>query len=261
VHATDPLPRGHAAETIAVRRLTTGVVRARRASRGALRYLIDDWEDDVLPVNAYLVEHPAGTLLFDAGQSADAASPGYLPRWHPFLRLARFELDASEEAGAQVDPESVTWVLLSHLHTDHIGGLAAFHSAQVLVGATEWRRGVGVRGRLRGYVPQHWPRGLTPTLVTPDGEPLGPFASSLDLAGDGTLLIVPTPGHTPGHLSLVVRGPARTWLLAGDLVHTADELETSHPSIARWCASERVVVLTAHESGNALASLGSTQTP
>jgi glyoxylase-like metal-dependent hydrolase (beta-lactamase superfamily II) len=261
VHATDPLPRTNGTETITVRRITTGVVRARRASRGALRYLIDDWEDDVLPVNAYLVEHPAGTLLFDAGQSADAAVPGYFPRWHPFLRLARFELEASEEAGAQVDPASVTWVLLSHLHTDHIGGLAPFRSAQVIVGATEWRRAVGVRGRLRGYVPQHWPRGLTPTLVTPDGEPLGPFASSLDLAGDGTLLIVPTPGHTPGHLSLVVRGSEHTWLLAGDLVHTAGELETGQPSIARWCVSEHVVVLTAHNSDDAGAPLRSIRTP
>jgi hypothetical protein len=63
------------AESVSIRRITTGVVRPKRASRGVLRYLIDDWEDDVLPVNAYLVEHAGGRSLFDTGQTAAAAKP------------------------------------------------------------------------------------------------------------------------------------------------------------------------------------------
>jgi glyoxylase-like metal-dependent hydrolase (beta-lactamase superfamily II) len=213
---------------------------------------VDDWEDDTLPVNAYLVEHPGGRCLFDAGQTAAAAQPGYFPAWHPFLRLARFELRSSDELAAQLDridipPDSVDRVVLSHLHTDHVGGLGAFRSAEIVVGEAEWRRARGLRGSLRGYLPRHWPDGMRVRAIGTNGPSLGPFTGTYDLLGDGRLTIVPTPGHTPGHLAMVVRGDRTTWLLAGDLVHRASELATTAPAIARWCASERVEVLTAHD--------------
>jgi glyoxylase-like metal-dependent hydrolase (beta-lactamase superfamily II) len=244
-----------ASERISVRRITTGFVREKRASRGGLRYLVDDWEDAALPVNANLVEHPGGRCLFDTGQTAAAAHPGYLPRWHPFLRLARFELDEGDEAGVQlqasgVPPASVDHVVLSHLHTDHVGGVGAFPDADVVAGGLEWRRAQGVGGRLRGYFPGRWPSAVRPRLVTPDGPAVGPFPASYDLVGDGSLTIVPTPGHTPGHLSMVVRGATRAWFLAGDLVRDPADLADRAPAIARWCDAERVEVLTAHDQAD-----------
>jgi glyoxylase-like metal-dependent hydrolase (beta-lactamase superfamily II) len=214
--------------------------------------VIDDWEDDTLPVNAYVVEHPGGRCLFDAGQSAAATQPGYFPAWHPFLRLARFELDPSDELVTQLErigipPYSVDHIVLSHLHTDHVGGIGAFRSAEILVGDIEWRRARGIRGRLRGYLPRHWPDGMRVRTVATNGPALGPFAGTYDLLGDGRLTIVPTPGHTPGHLAMVVRGDGRTWLLAGDLAHHPSELAATAPAIARWCTAERVEVLTAHD--------------
>jgi glyoxylase-like metal-dependent hydrolase (beta-lactamase superfamily II) len=188
-----------------IRRLTTGRVRGKRRSQGPLRYLPGGWSDETVPVHAYAVEHPGGICLFDTGQTARAARPGYHPRWHPFFRLSRFELEPAEEVAAQVEPEAVRWVVLSHLHTDHIGGLPAFTHAEVLVTRTEWGRATGWRGRLRGYLPQHWPTGLRPTLVD--------LPPSHDVAGDGRLLMVPLPGHTPGHAGLLVDGDT---LLAGD---------------------------------------------
>lgn len=245
-----------AAEAVSVRRLTTGVVRARRATRGHLRFLYDDWEDDTLPVNAYLVEHPGGRCLFDTGQTSEAAQPGYFPAWHPYLRAARFELGPSDEVGAQLErigilPDTVDHVVLSHLHTDHVGGLGAFRSSEVVVGATEWKRAQGIRGSLRGYLPRRWPEGLRVRTVATGGPTLGPFSETYDLLGDGRLTIVSTPGHTPGHLAMVVRGERRTWLLAGDLVHDPAELASLAPEIARWCEAERAEVLTAHDEAAA----------
>ncbi len=181
-----------------IRCLTTGRVRGKQRS-GPLRYLPGGWSDETLPVHAFAVDHPDGVCLFDTGQTARASRAGYHPRWHPYLWLARFELTPEDEVASQLDPLTVRWVVISHLHTDHVGGLSAFTHADVLVSRVEWDHAAGMRGRLRGYLPQHWPAGLTPRLVDFSGPAAGPFAASHDVAGDGRLLMVPLPGHTPGH--------------------------------------------------------------
>lgn len=233
--------------------LVTGRVRSKVGVRGIRRYLLDEWCDEALPVNAFLVEHPEGLCLFDTGQTARAAAPGWFPRWHPFFRLSRFELTPADEVASQlrsigVEPGSVGTVVLSHLHTDHVGGIDAFKHARVIVHRLEWERATGIGGRVRGYVPERWPDQLEPTLVEFDGEAVGPFRSSFDVATDGRLLLVPTPGHTAGHAALLVRDGEHSWLLAGDLAHTAEEVEDVAPEIARWCRAEGIEILTAHDS-------------
>jgi glyoxylase-like metal-dependent hydrolase (beta-lactamase superfamily II) len=234
-----------------VHKLSTGRVRPKQRSAGPRRYLPGGWSDTTLPVNAFVIEHRDGLCLFDTGQTALAARAGHLPRWHPFLRLARFELTRDDEAAAQIHrlgyvPGDVRWVVLSHLHTDHVGGLAAFRRAEVVVSRTEWQRAGGLRGRLLGYLPQHWPQDLTPRLVDFDGDAVGPFGRSHDLAGDGSLVLVPTPGHTPGHLSLLVRGH-RAWLCAGDMAEDPDHLRAVAPEVDAFCREQQAIVLTAHD--------------
>jgi glyoxylase-like metal-dependent hydrolase (beta-lactamase superfamily II) len=228
--------------------LTTGRVRPKQGERGPRRYVDRGWSETTLPVNVVVVEHPEGVCLFDAGQTASAAEPGYFAGWYPFFRLARFELGPDDEAAPQLaglglTPEDVRWVVLSHLHTDHVGGLAPFAHADVVVVRKEWKRASGLGGRLRGYLPQRWPAGLVPRLVDLDGPPLGPFPATHDLAGDGSMLLVPTPGHTPSHAGLVVRDGPRTFLLAGDA-----ELP---PPVMAWCAADGAIVLAAHDDGAA----------
>ncbi len=127
-----------------VRCLTTGRVRGKRRT-GPLRYLPGGWSDETLPVHAFAVDHPDGICLFDTGQTARASRGGYHPRWHPYLRLARFELEPEDEVASQLDPLTVRWVVISHLHTDHVGGLSAFAHADVLVSRVEWERAAGMR--------------------------------------------------------------------------------------------------------------------
>ena len=232
--------------------VVTGYVRSKAGARGVRRYLLDSWREPALPVNAFLIEHAGGLCLFDTGQTARAAAPGWFPRWHPFFRLSRFELTPADEVTPALralgfEASAVDTVVLSHLHTDHVGGLDAVTQARVIVNRPEWNRAIGTRGRIRGYLPEKWPAPLAPTLIDIEGPPVGPFPASFDLGGDGRMLIVPTPGHTPGHVCLLVRDDARSWLLAGDLAHTADQLAEAAPQIARWCRAEGVEVLTAHD--------------
>ena len=196
-----------------IRRLTTGRVRGKQRSRGVRRYLPGGWSPDTLPVHAFAVEHPDGVCLFDTGQTARAAASRLPPLVAPVPPASALRARAGDEVAAQIDPASVRWVVLSHLHTDHIGGLRAFRHAEVLVSQTEWERAAGARGRIRGYLPQHWPKEIEPVLVTFTDPPVGPFPASHDVVGDSSLLMVPLPGHTPGHAGLLVD---RTILLAGD---------------------------------------------
>jgi glyoxylase-like metal-dependent hydrolase (beta-lactamase superfamily II) len=245
----------------AVRCISTGRVRTKRGERGVRRYLPGGWRDETLPVNVFLVEHPDGLCLFDAGQAAAAARPGYFPFWYPFFRLARFELGSGDEVASQLEsqgisPDRVRWVVLSHLHTDHVGGLAPLAGAEVIVSSREWERACGLGGRLRGYLPQYWPEGLTPVVVDFPRRSFGPFESVHPLTKDGSLLLVPTPGHTPGHLSLLVRDAERQLLLCGDLVERAADLDQTAPAIADWCRRDGVEVLPTHDDRCAALALG-----
>jgi hypothetical protein len=93
---------------IRVRSIQTGYARlrpahARRRLGGAVRVLLDrDWTE-WLPIHAWLIEHPEGSILVDTGECAKIAQPGYLPGWHPFFRLAAsFQVEAGDELGMQL---------------------------------------------------------------------------------------------------------------------------------------------------------------
>lgn len=243
---------------VRIRVFETGRVRQKRGERGVRRYFADEWGEETLPVNVFLINHPKGLCLVDGGQTAAAAAEGYFPRWYPFFRLARFELGPQDEAANQIgaaglEVRQIRWVVLTHLHTDHVGGLAALSGAEVLVARAEWDRAQGLGGRLRGYLPQRWPPGLHPRVIDFAGPAVGPFPGSHDIASDGRLLFVPLPGHTPGHAALLVRNaPERSYLCAGDAALRAADLARVAPEVSAWCRRERVVILTSHDDAATL---------
>jgi len=225
---------------VRVHAIQTGTVQIHRrqhsgSGRGILRFantLLDAEWTEPLPIYAWAIEHPEGLILVDTGERARAAQPGYFPSWHPYYRLAlRLQVEPHQEVGPRLHalglaPEDVRWVVLTHLHTDHTGGLGYFPGAEVLVTAREFATSQGAVGKLRGYLPQHFPRWLRPTLLDLRPWKDAPLDGGMPLTQAGDVRIVPTPGHTAGHLSVLVDEPEQTLFMAGDASYDEANLVT-----------------------------------
>ena len=191
---------------------------------------------DPRPINVYVIEHRDGLVLFDTGQDrASVTDPGYFPRSGLtgliYRRLARFHIDPDQTLTARLaaighDIADVHTAVLSHLHQDHIGGLPELGHADLVLDQREWQSLRQPRPEMRGLLSKHIDLpGLRWRPVTPeptDDPDLAPFTAAHDLFGDGSLVLLPTPGHTPGSLSMLVRQAGATPLLmVGDLTYDA----------------------------------------
>jgi len=166
-------------------------------------------EQDIIrsPVPAYLIAHPKGLALFDTGlnlryrhEADDRLGPTDIG----------FDIDESAEIAARlraidIDPGDIKWIINSHFHADHCGGNGSIPNATLIVQDRE-RAAARNATDPRLYDPRDYDLGH-PVLVI-DGEH--------DLHGDGSVVIFPTFGHTPGHQSV------RVALASGDVVLTAD---------------------------------------
>lgn len=174
-----------------------------------------DWS----PVYAWAIEHPEGVIVVDTGANAGLKS---LPRWHPYFRFAvRFDIEPEQEMGPQlrsrgIGARDVRTVVLTHLHVDHDGGLAHFAHSRILASGDEIARASGIGGAILGYLPNRWPKWFNPEPLVWQPSRFGPFQQSVRLTKAGDVVAVPTPGHTPSHLSVIVRDGEDQIMLAGD---------------------------------------------
>jgi N-acyl homoserine lactone hydrolase len=210
--------------TVAVKsRQPSGVGRSGKAR--LLRTMLDRNWTEPLPIFAWLIEHPEGLIVVDTGETSRVAEPGYWG-WHPYFRFGlKEEVAAEDEIGPQLtklgfDPLDVRWVVLTHFHTDHAGGLGHFPASEILVSDSELRAASRLRGRLNGYLPHRWPGWFNPTTVGFSDGAVQPFPASHPLTRAGDVVLVPTPGHTGGHLSVIVHEADQDVLLAGDTSYT-----------------------------------------
>jgi N-acyl homoserine lactone hydrolase len=226
-----------------------------------------EWTEP-LPIYAFAIEHPEGVLVVDTGETSRVAEPGYFPRWHPVFRLAvRERVEPEQEIGPQLErlgirPRDVRTVVLTHLHTDHAGGLHHFRDARIIVSSAELEYARGPLGRLRGYPNKRWPAWFDPTVVDLDAPSLGPFPASLPLTEAGDVTLVPAPGHTPGHVAVLVDEGDHSVLLAGDSSYTEEAMlrgimdgvgsdedaeRLTHERIRAYAASTPTVYLPTHD--------------
>jgi glyoxylase-like metal-dependent hydrolase (beta-lactamase superfamily II) len=232
------------------------------------------------PINVYVIEHERGLVLFDTGQDLRSVTDAdYYPGGivgGAYRRLAKFEIPESNTltaclAALGYDIADVTVAILSHLHQDHIGGLSELSHATIITSDRDWAD-IGKRSAvLDGVMRQHIDLpGLTWQRVIP--KPLGnpaiaPFTTGHDVFDDGSMILVPTPGHTPGSLSLLaMQDDLPPMLFVGDLTYDADLLKagrvpgvgkraglrTSTALVNEFAARHGdLVVLAAHDPGAA----------
>jgi N-acyl homoserine lactone hydrolase len=194
--------------------------------RSFARLFADRRWTDPMPILAWLIEHPEGLIVVDTGETARTAEPGYFTRWQPYFRLGLREwVQPEEEIGPQLRrlgfaPADVRWVVLTHFHTDHAGGLGHFPDNEIVTSRGAFQEARGLAGKARGFLPQHWPPGFAPTLVDFASRAFGPFPASTSLTQAGDVHLLPTPGHTGGHLSVAVEDDDTLVFLAGDASYT-----------------------------------------
>jgi glyoxylase-like metal-dependent hydrolase (beta-lactamase superfamily II) len=215
-------------------------VRVRKAQRrrkpgGLLRVLTDTEWTEWLPILAWLIHHPEGPILVDTGETARTSEPAYFPRWHPYYRRGlEMNVRPEDEVGPRleevgVSPGEVRRVVVTHFHTDHAGGLHHFPGAEIFATQREISEAAGWTGRIRGYLPHRWPSWFRPVPISFPELPFGAFDRSFPVSVAGDVVAVPTPGHTPGHLSVVVRTGEVDYFLAGDTSYTQELLQAEIP--------------------------------
>ena len=130
-----------------------------------------------------------------------------------------------------MNPADVKVIVMTHLHYDHASGMAQFPNSTFLTTKWEWDAANGPFSLLHGYVRRHFVRDVDYRLLDFEGrgaESYATFGRTLDLFGDGSVRVLPTPGHTHGHISVILRTSSLEILVAGDATYTRHTLETGH---------------------------------
>jgi glyoxylase-like metal-dependent hydrolase (beta-lactamase superfamily II) len=231
--------------------------------------LFDSEFTEWLPIYVWVIEHPEGLIVIDTGIPTDANKRIWFPPFMPLLqRAAKFQMTPEEEVGPQLrqlglSPADVRWVVLTHLHQDHDGGLHHFPNAEFVVSSKEWEMAVGLKGRMNGYLNQRWPDWFKPQLVDFNSRiPFGPFPGHHTLTRAEDIHLVPTPGHSPGHLSVILTEDDLSIMFAGDASYTEELLraqtadgigpdpqlqQETHRRILAYAGKHRTVYLPSHD--------------
>ena len=182
-----------------------------------------------MPLLAFAVRHPtAGSIAIDTGLHPDAAR-SLRGDYGALLSLVFRTLRPADQAydeqlrGLGIEPAEVKLAVMTHLHVDHTSGMRLLPEAEFVCARREWAAATGRYAALGGYASGHLPPAGRMRLIDIDreGEPHGPFQRTVDLLGDGTIRLLSTPGHTKGHMSVLLRLPeGRQVLVVGDAAYT-----------------------------------------
>lgn len=176
----------------------------------------DSFSDDelrYLVVPCFLIRHPKGDFMWDAGLS-DALHEN--PQIAPMLKSWVERPMADQLAEIGVPPEDVEYLAVSHSHFDHAGNAPLFKNAKWVVMQSELSFSSSEFARGLGFV-LNMAESETEKIIIDD---------EYDVFGDGSVIVFPTPGHTAGHLSMLLKLPeSGAFIFSGDLYHMQESRE------------------------------------
>ncbi|MEA2458794.1 MAG: N-acyl homoserine lactone hydrolase [Thermoleophilaceae bacterium] len=244
-----PLPGGQPGATVRLHPLLSATAKSppawihreegRLAQAHAFGFGVPKGDRIEIPIVSFLVEHPgAGAVLIDTGlhQSCAVDPKQNLGRVaalaFPGLRMERGQAVVEQLRPRGIQPGEVAMVVMTHLHIDHASAMSDFPNATFLFSKREWEAATEPRNWQHGYRTRQFDHGFDYRTLDFEGaagsDSYATFGRSFDLLGDGSIRAVYTPGHTHGHMSVVLRlGDGREALVAGDAIYTRRTLEDS----------------------------------
>lgn len=208
-----------------------------------LRFVTDKTHFIWVPIHAYLLEHPKeGLVLVDAGICPEQAHQ-HGQYYRGILRLILDEDEYSQDPNEALPQQlkrlgfrcdDVRTVILTHLHEDHVGSLRELPKAKVVISKNEWDARYM---KMFGFIPMFYEPSYSSVerweRVIFNSGAFHTFDRSQDLFRDGSVRLLPTPGHTPGHLSALIEMGGYQLLITGDCLYTLRHLATKQLQAVR----------------------------
>jgi N-acyl homoserine lactone hydrolase len=183
------------------------------------------------PVSSALIRHKQGNVLFDTGCHPSVVEHGE-ERWGPLMKIMTPVMRAEDTllsslACVGVNPDDIDVVVNSHFHPDHCGCNQFFKKATILAHAKEIEAAKAPSAENAGFLRADWDH----------GQPMEAIIGERDVFGDGKLVLIPLPGHTPGTLGASVHlDRDGSFLLASDAVSLRESLDTDTAPRNTWNA-------------------------
>lgn len=238
-----PLPGGRGGATVIVEPIVTGTFSSPpilhdspKGKAGSLAVLRSTREErEPSPIPCFLIRHPsAGLILVDTGLHPSIASDptenlGRFTTWlmRPELEPGNDVLSRLRDKG--ISPADIRMVMFTHLHYDHASAISEFPDSTLIVNDVEWQYAATVKfPQFKGYRREQYDYAFDFRTISFDSDKVSSYASfgrTLDLFGDGSVRIAFTPGHSPGHQSLICRLKEQDLVISGDAIYEEKMLE------------------------------------
>lgn len=211
----------------------------------------DKW-GEWMPIYCWLIKTNDELILIDTGETSKIFEDGYLPKGGMYHKVVQTKIKKEEEIDQQLlklgfKTKDVNKVILTHMHGDHIGGLSHFSHCEILVSQREYELASGTKGPGNGYFSKNWPDWFKPTLIKYEDKAEGEFAKCHNVAKSESITLVPTPGHSIGHQSVIIKNSGYNYFIAGDLTYNLDTLKDEIADVVLMNKTSKETVSRVHK--------------